>query len=289
MNIIKKIRNKIGEVWAAASLIAYSLGHKYENGRLVGRQIAAIAIENLLTCSDRELPDCLENYQLLDALGYKKSPNPSIFSHVRKEIGAKAIMEVDQFIIQRLYRNRSIRLLAIDSKFIQTFSKNDAQALFGYFTTPKRDQTKEKKTETKQGYKIHAIIDVETGIPLYWIVLPANKHDSEAFDELFQYVKDHFRITHDAKFLADSAYDSTHIYEILRYFNVVPVIAINGRGHYKSAIPRDKEYGKRWAIERFFSKLQRKVGILNNRFMGIERVTFHLNSVLMGYLIRYIL
>lgn len=289
MNIIKKIRNKIGAVWAAASVIACGLGHKYENGRLVGRQIAAIAIENLLSCSDKELPDCLENYQLLDTLGYKKKPEPSIFSHVRKEVGSHAIMEVGQFIIQCLYRDRSIRLLAIDSKFIPTFSKNDAQALWGYFTTPKRDQTKEKKTETKQGYKIHTIIDVETGVPLYWIVLPANKHDSEAFGELFTYVREHFRIAHEAKFLADSAYDSTAIYEVLRHFNITPVIAINGRGHYKSTTPKDEDYGKRWSIERFFSKLQRKVGIMSNRFMGIEKVTFHINSVIVGYLIRYII
>ena len=119
--------------------------------------------------------------------------------------------------------------------------------------------------------------------------MPANKHDSEAFDELFQYVKDHFRIAHEAKFLADSAYDSTHIYEILRHFNIIPVIAINGRGYYKSMTPKDKDYGKRWSIERFFSKLHRKVGILNNRFFGIERVAFHVNSVMIGYMIRYIL
>jgi hypothetical protein len=55
MNIIKKIRNKIGEIWAVVGLIACRLGHKYENGRFVGRQIAAIAIENLLSCSDKEL------------------------------------------------------------------------------------------------------------------------------------------------------------------------------------------------------------------------------------------
>ncbi len=143
MNIIKKIRNKIGEVWAAASLIACGLGHKYENGRLVGRQITAISIENLLGCSDKELPDRLEDNGLLQNLGYKKKPESSIFSRVRKDVGSAAIMEVNQFIIQRLYRNRTVRLLAIDSKFIQTVSKEDLQALFGYFTTPKRDQTKD--------------------------------------------------------------------------------------------------------------------------------------------------
>ncbi len=128
---MKKIKNKIGEVWAATSLIACELGHTYENGRLVGRQIAALAIENLLPCSDKELPDCLENNGLLEVLGYKKKPDPSIFSHVRKEVGSRAIMEVDQLIIQCLYKDRFIRLLAIDSKFIPTFSKNDVQALFG--------------------------------------------------------------------------------------------------------------------------------------------------------------
>ncbi|EQD77658.1 ISA1214-6 transposase, partial [mine drainage metagenome] len=61
-------------VRAATSLIARELGHRYENGRLVGRQIAALAIENLLPCSDKELPDCLENNGLLDVLGYKKKP-----------------------------------------------------------------------------------------------------------------------------------------------------------------------------------------------------------------------
>ena len=289
MNIVKKIKNKVSEVWAAASLIAVSTGHIYAKGRLVGRQITAIAIENLLGCSDKELPDRLEDNGLLQLLGYDKKPDPSIFSHVRKGIGSNAIMNVDLFIIQRLYRDRTVRLLAIDSKFIQTYSKDDKEALFGYFTTPKRDQTKEKKIETKQGYKIHVIIDVETGVPLYWIVLPANEHDSGAFATLFSYVREHFRIAHEAKFLADSAYDSTAIYEALRHFNIIPVIAINGRGHYKSSTPKDSEYGKRWAIERFFSKLQRKIGILNNRFIGIERVTFHVNSVLMGYLIRYIL
>lgn len=289
MNIIKKIRNKIGEVWAATSLAAKEAGHLYQDGRLVGRQIAALAIENLLGCSDKELPDRLEDNNLLQLLGYKRKPDPSIFSHVRADVGSEMIMDINQFIIQLFYKDKTVRLLAIDSKFIQTYSKKDKEALWGYFTTPKRDQTAEKKTETKQGYKIHAIIDAETGIPLYWIILPANEHDSKAFDALFQYVKDHFRIAHEAKFLADSAYDSTHIYEILRHFNVIPVISINGRGHYKSTTPKDREYGKRWAIERFFSKLQRKVGILNNRFVGIERVAFHVNSVMIGYMIRYIL
>ncbi len=59
-------------------------------------------------------------------------------------------------------------------------------------------------------------------------------------------------------------------------------------GHCKLSKPKDKGYGKRWAIERFFSKIKRKLNLLNNRFFGLERVSFHVNAVSIAYLIRYI-
>ena len=46
------------------------------------------------------------------------------------------------------------------------------------------------------------------------------------------------------------------IYKELHRNNVKPVIAINGRGFYKSSVPKDPEYGKRWAVERVFSHLK---------------------------------
>ena len=192
-------------------------------------------------------------------------------------------------MIQQYYRKRVVRLIAIDSTFIPTYSKKDREALYGYVTIPKREQTKNKEQKSpKQGYKEHVIYDVETGIPLYTKTLPANIHDSQVFGILFEYVRTKFNIADNAKFLADSAYDSTKIYGILRYYNITPVIATNGRGHYKSSKPKDKEYGKRWAIERFFSKIKRKLNLLNNRFFGLERVSFHVNAISIADLIRYI-
>lgn len=289
MNLIKRIRNKIPEVLAAASLIALQLGHKYQKGKLVGREIVALAIENLLPCSDKELPDRLEDNGLLELLGYKKKPESSVFSHTRKDIGMNAVMEILNFLTRLFYNDKFVRLFAIDSKFIPTYSKDDKDSDWGHVTLPKRDQTKEKKSEIKQGYKLHTILDAERDIPLFSIILPANEHDSTVFSALFEYVRQNFKIAHEAKFLADSAYDSTDIRETLMKYNILPVIAVNGRGHYESTTPKDPEYGKRWSIERFFSKLQRKVGILNNRFIGMRSVAFHVYSVLFGYFIRYIL
>jgi hypothetical protein len=70
---------------------------------------------------------------------------------------------------------------------------------------------------------------------------------------------------------------------------VIPVIAVNGRGHYKSSKPRDKDYRKRGGIERFFSLLKMKLNLLNVRVKGLQRVTAHVNSCIFGYLLKYIL
>ena len=67
----------------------------------------------------------------------------------------------------------------------------------------------------KRGYKLHVIYDVETGILLYWVVLPTNVNDKKVFKELFDYVKAHFRFAHEVKFLAGSAYDLADVRSVL--------------------------------------------------------------------------
>ncbi len=133
------------------------------------------------------------------------------------------------------------------------------------------------------------IYDVETGIPLYTKTLSANIHDSRVFGILFKHVRTKFNIADNAKFLADSAYDSTKIYETLRYYNITPVIAINRRSHYKLSKPKDKDYRKRAAIERFNSLLKMKMNLLYVRFNGLQSVTAHVSSCIFGYLLKYIL
>src|SRR5208283_2334764 len=105
----------------------------------------------------------------------------------------------------------------------------------------------------------------------------------------FDYVRAHFKFAHNAKFFADSAYDSRDVRFMLTENNVTPVIAVNGRGHYKSSKPKDKEYRKRGGIERFFSLLKMKLNLLNVRVKGLQKVTAHVNSCMFGYIMKYIL
>jgi len=292
VKIVSKIRNIALTVVSGASLVSRELGHRYKKGMMHAKHIIALALGPIFRCSDSELSDELEDKGLLKVLGYKSAPDSSIFSKVRKEVGEEKIGRTTELIIQELYRGRFVSMVAIDSTFIPYYFERDTDAAWGYVTLKKKEQEilKEKdKKGLKKGYKLHVIYDVDTGIPLYWIVLPANMHDKDAFKTLFDYVRTHFRFAHNAKFLADSAYDSRDVRFMLRENNVIPVIAVNGRGHYKSSKPKDKDYRKRGGIERFFSLLKMKLNLLNVRVKGIQKVTAHVNSCMLGYLVKYIL
>ncbi|MGH2639377.1 MAG: transposase, partial [Rhabdochlamydiaceae bacterium] len=252
----------------------------------------ALAIGSIFRCSDAELPDELGDKGLLKVLGYGNIPHCSIYSKVRKEVGEEKIGKVAELIIQSIYRDRFVSMVAIDSTFLPYYFDDDKDAAFGYATLKKKEQEllKERTQKgIKKGYKLHVIYDVETRIPLYWIVLPANVHDKDAFKTLFDYVRNHFRFAHNAKFLADSAYDSRDVRFTLCENKIVPIIAVNGRGHYPSSKPKDKDYRKRSGIERFFSLLKMKLDLLHVRVKGLQRVTAHVFGCIFGYLMKYIL
>jgi len=292
MKIVSKLKKIALSVGNAASLVARGLGHWYEEGKMYAKHIVALGLSPIFRCSDSELSDELEEKGLLKVLGYKSCPDSSIFSKVRKEVGEEKIGRTTELIIQELYRGRFLSMVAIDSTFLPYYFKKDYDATFGYVTLKKKEQEflgEEKAKGLKKGYKLHVIYDVETRIPLYWIVLPANIHDKEAFKTLFDYVRTHFKFAHNAKFLADAAYDSYDVRFMLWENKMTPLIAVNGRGHYASSKPKDPDYRKRGGIERFFSILKMKLNLLNVRVKGLQKVTAHVNSCIFGYLLKYIL
>jgi hypothetical protein len=289
---MSKIRNIIPTVVGYASHVSKMFGHWYKNGAMYAKHLVALGLEYIFRYSDTELPDELKSRHLLKVLGYKSEPDHSAFSKVRTEVGEEIVGNVAELIIQELYKFRTVSLMAIDSTYVPYYFSDDPDAAWGYATLKKKEQEFLREGSAKglkKGYKLHVIYDVEVGIPLYWIVLPANVHDKDAFKTLFDYVKTHFRIAHDAKFLADSAYDSRDVRFLLTENKVIPVIAVNGRGHYKSSIPKDKTYRKRTSIERFFSLLKMKLNLLDVRVRGIQKVTAHANSCILGYLIKYVI
>ncbi len=80
---------------------------------------------------------------------------------------------------------------------------------------------------------------------------------------------------HEAKFLADSAYEAATIRQMVRDAGMRGVIAVNGRSHYDSETPKDDDYGSRWLVEQTNSVLEMSYNIANHRMRGILRITVH--------------
>lgn len=224
-------------------------------------------------------------------IGYKKKPSQSTFSKVRERADPAMIEELNNWILQDKLEGKQIRLLAQNSTDVPAFSRNDRDAKKGHRTPSKREQedANGKANDMFFGYKLHMICDAETEVPVSFYIAPGNRHDSVFFTKLFDDVNRRFCIAHDAKYLADSAFDATHIYKELHENGVKAVISANGRGHRRSEIPKDPEYGRRWAIERIFSRLKEVFGLAKNRVIGMKKVAIHIQSRITAYLISYLM
>jgi hypothetical protein len=281
-----EIKNKIVEVHAAARIIVQKYGH----GRKFAKHLVAFAIrqyENF--SSDEKLSEFLGKDPIGKILGYKKSPHISTFSKVRKRSDPKMFEDLHDWFIRDRFRGKQLLLVAQDSTAVSAFSENDKDAATGVRTIPKNRQQTKEHVEYFFGYKIHMIAEVKEEIPIGISIEPGNTHDVKLFQKLFRRARDFIGFGFGAKYLSDSALDSTDVKEELRGNFVTPVIARNGRAHRTSEIPKDPDYGRRWAIERIFSRLKEVFGLAKNRFVGIRKFTIHVFSCLLAYLIKYVM
>ncbi len=279
------IEDIIPEVMAAARIVV----QKYRHTRKFAKHIVALVVKEERNLTDEKLAEFLGKDPTGRLLGYRKRPNASIFSKVRRRSDPKVFEELYNWLVQGALKGKQIRLVAQDSTDVPAYSRKDGQARWGVRTIPKKRQTDEEKVELFFGYKLHLTADAENEIPLAPSIETGNRHDKKLFPKLFDKVKNMFVLNSEAKYLADSALDSFDVRQELRDNCITPVIAWNGRRFGKSEVPKDKEYGKRWAIERIFSRLKEMFGLSRNRFVGIKKVTVHVFSCLIAYLMTYVL
>jgi hypothetical protein len=82
-------------------------------------------------------------------------------------------------------------------------------------------------------------------------------------------------------------YHSSKIRTTLRDDDLKPLIPFSGNKWRKTEYPEDPEYGKRWSVERVFSRLKRVFGLESNRFFGLKKAKIHVFSCVIAYLLRY--
>jgi len=281
---ITTVRNKIEKVNAAARVVVQQFGHTVK----FAKHVAALAIKQMLHLTDSELAEYVGKSDIGRMIGYSKTPNPSVFSKFRERAEPEILECIANVVLQLEYDGKPIRLAAQDSSSIDTFSKKDIDARWGVRTIPKKRQNGKENVETFFGYKLHAAVDAERDIPISFHIRPANRNDKKLFGTVFDDIRRKFRVAHGAKYLADSAFDSSDVRSELRYHDIKDVIAVNGRGHRESEVPKDPDYGNRWSVERFFSRLKEVFGLSKNRFVGIKKVSIHIYSCIIAYLIAYL-
>ncbi len=293
---ISKIKNIIISLMPKAAWVARMYGHTYKNGSMVGKNFIALAIRQLYGYkNDEKFLDFIWETGIAEILGYKRKPHSTLLSKTRKYAEGGAIMQLYNEFIREKCHGKKLRIIAQDSVDIPAFFiKTDNEARLGHRTKKRREQNldgmtgKDKKEKTFVfGYKLHIIQDAETSLPLACIIESAEVHDSQPFYKLFPYVVENFEIQYEAKFLGDSAFDSADIRKRIRDIQMKDVIAINGRGHYPSEIPKDKDYGKRWSVEQTNSVLELVYNLSSNRMKGLKRIIVNSFSCLLANFIEH--
>jgi hypothetical protein len=200
-------KNKILEVYAAARVIVQRYGHT----KKFAKHIVALVIKAQKKLSDEELAEFVAVNPIGRVLGYKRKPNPSTFSKVRSRSDPKIFEELYYWLVQDAMKGRQLRLIAQDSTDVPAYSRKDIYARWGVRTIPKKRQRGKEKTEYFFGYKLHLNADAERETPLVAAIEPRNKHDSRLFSKLYEGAKKMFTFGFEAKYLADSASDSSKV------------------------------------------------------------------------------
>jgi transposase len=286
---IYEIKNKIVEVWAATRVIVQKYGHT----RKFAKHIVALIVKQYERFrTDIKLVEFLGRNKIGKILGYKRKPDPTTFSKVRERMDPQIMEDLQVWISSDLMKRKQIRLIAQDSTDVPAYSEKDSEARWGHRTPSRKEQhlynsDKDKKKEFFYGYKPHIIVDAETDTPIAVVVASANTNDRKFFDPLYDKIKKITVLQHMGKFLADAQYHSSKIRTKLRNDNMIPVIPFGGNRWQKRENPKDPEYGKRWSVERVFSRLKEVFGLEENRFFGLKRVKIHVFSCVIAYLMKY--
>ncbi len=178
-------------------------------------------------------------------------------------------------------RARSLDLHEINNKIASLYSSSDVSAIDSFMIRTCKNSTADRRrkdgrykdplsgwSKTTKGWsygrKCHVSLDVDSLIVIDWIVTRGNIHDSKVAHGLIDSLRNFSYI------LADSAYDSSEIYDyIFENAHAIPVIDTNRRRNIVSerltvnrrmGIEMRKIYASlyslRWEIERTFSILE---------------------------------
>lgn len=206
------------------------------------RALIAMHLEKISTVK-KLVQNLNENPALRYSCGFSvvgKVPSASTFSRFQTKLACE--IELDTMFREQVQRAKELGLiggenLSIDASKFDAYetakpkSKINDDGLSPHWGV-KRDTA--GNTTKWFGWKIHAICDSDSELPVDMIITPANVHDGSALEPLLNSFKFHYgHLFHPKTITMDSGYDYEENYKLVRDdLKSNPIIALNARGSY---------------------------------------------------------
>ena len=211
-------------------------------------------------------------------LEFKNVPDIGSFSNFLKRIGKDTFEQLFTDIVQQLLEQGFLNLntIAIDGSIIPA-NPDDPEAGWGW------DHIQQKYV---YGYKLHALVDTRSELPVAITITKAGNHDSTQFKPLYKILKNYNTRFSTRFFTADKGYDAYYIRKALMKDNIQPVIKADRvpfEPHYPEWF-KDK-YRERTSVERFFSRFKEHLDLRKQRIIGKRNVEIYCNIICTGMLL----
>jgi len=225
----------------------------------------------------------------LPVLGLERPPCHDSFSEFTKRIGPERLHRVFLILQSQLsaqYPGLGKRI-AVDSTLVKAYSNR--------YKRPASDPDAGRGVKGEKfgkklrvfGYKLQMSCDADYGLPLDYLVVPANRNDSPLFPQTLARTKAAGNPVEVV--IADKGYDSKKNTIVSIKHRVIPIIAYNRRRSkdkqkrrfdYILPVKRNspewnRYYAKRVSVERLFSRLKEELGLCQLKLRRIERVEVH--------------
>jgi transposase len=190
----------------------------------------------------------------LDKQGQPRIPSPSQHCNRRHAAGAPLHESLFVLVVLQALRGRLIgaRDLIIDSAPILAWRRRDPDAAFGHAPA-------HHPRPLLRGFRVHTLLCRGSGLPLFFLLSPANAHDAPFAKQLLAWAMRLYQIRPRVVRL-DAAYWGLRliawIHAVLGAVAVIPWNPQNQKD--RSCLPptwTKEELGKRSGIERFFGRV----------------------------------
>lgn len=214
----------------------------------------------------------------------------SVLSRFSQRLGARRIRRIVDKQVKKLIRHRIVkaRTVALDATFIKAYSQRSMDNRTG-FSDPEARVGRAYRTYGL-GYKLHMAADVASGVPLTYLVAPANTNEKKLSLTLLEETAN---IT-DSRvhyLTADSQYSNSHLREAAEHLGIKTAIPypanqktrrqniLRVTSDFKTHGPESLKriYRKRSIIELIFAWLKEHLNLNNHKVRGIEQITIHVS------------